>query len=253
MEQGPKDETMWRYMDLARFASLLATRRVHFTRASAYKDDPWEGYCEVALPKIPEELLERSPGHQLYDVASQFTANEFQNAGDRVYVNCWCRWRESMPMWDLYGASGTGVAITSSPKRFRQAVEAGETRREQWAHRVVNYHDDIQSAEAIRRDLRERVVQSGPLWQSILDLAFQKRSGFQAENEWRAALYQPATQTAAGVDMQCDLMVLVDDVVVGPRAEPFVVDVVKDLLARYELDKLARHSNLLQRPLRPGG
>jgi len=42
-------------------------------------------------------------------------------------------------------------------------------------------------------------------------------------------------------------------VVVGPRAEPFVVDVVKDLLSRYELDKRVRQSSLLYGPIRPSG
>jgi hypothetical protein len=250
-EQASRDETIWRYMDLARFVSLLSTGEMRFTRASTYKDDPWEGYCEVMVPEIPEELLKESTGHQVYKVASQFTAKEFLNAGDRLYVNCWCRWRESMPMWDLYGARGTGVAITSSPARLIQAVETGDTRREQWAHNHMNYHDDIRSAEAVRRDLREHALQSGPLWQSILDLSFQKRAGFEAENEWRATLYQPEQQTASGVDMTCDLASLITEVLVGPRAEPFVVDVVKDLLSKYRLDKPVRHSNLLQAPIRP--
>lgn len=57
----------------------------------------------------------------------------------------------------------------------------------------------------IQRDLGVHALKSGPLWQSVLNLAFQKRGGFQAENEWRDALYQPEQQKAAGVKQDCDL------------------------------------------------
>ena len=235
-------------MDLARFVSLLSTKRLRLTRASTYKDDPWEGYCEVTVPEIPEELLRNSPAHLIYRTASDFSAQEFLNAGNRLYVNCWCRWRESMPMWDLYGSRGSGVAITSTGDRLQRAVDIGETKPEQWAHDVIRYHDDIRSAAEIRRDLRVNVPQSGNLWQSVLKLAFQKRDGFEAENEWRAAVYQPHQQTAPGVEMACDLAALIDEVIVGPRADVFVVNVVRDLMSRYELDRPVRQSTLLQGP-----
>ena len=87
-KMAPMDDAIWRYMDLARFAALISKREIRFTRASTYKDDPWEGYCQVTLPDFPADVLKNSPGHQVYKAVSDFTAQEFRNAGDRLYVSC---------------------------------------------------------------------------------------------------------------------------------------------------------------------
>jgi hypothetical protein len=42
------DETrIWRYMDLPRFVSMLATKSLWFAKAAQFHDDPYEGYCQV--------------------------------------------------------------------------------------------------------------------------------------------------------------------------------------------------------------
>ena len=40
-ETEPQDDvTIWRYMDLPRFISMLSTRQLRFTKAASYRDDP---------------------------------------------------------------------------------------------------------------------------------------------------------------------------------------------------------------------
>ena len=54
----------------------------------------------------------------------------------------------------------------------------------------------------------------------MLELVLQKRGGFEAQNEWRAALHQPRKRLGTGVYMPCDLSQLINEIYVGPRAEP---------------------------------
>lgn len=143
-----------------------------------------------------------------------------------------------------------GVRRGSTVARYRKAAKF-VIRKEQCAFGRVHYHENLESADAIRRDLTKHALQSGMLWQSILELAFHKRCGFEAENQWRAALYQPPEQLSPGVEIDCDLDELIDKVYVGPRAEPFVHAVVRDVTEKYGLQKPVKHSSLLAGPGRP--
>jgi hypothetical protein len=228
---------------------MLSTRQLRFTRAATYRDDPWEGFCEVKHLELPAELTKESPGHAIYALASSYSRKEYESAPQRLYVNSWCRWRESMSMWDLYGSRGVGIAVTSTAARYRSAVKF-VIREEQCAFGPVHYHENLESADAIHRDLTKHVLQSGRLWQSILELAFHKRCGYEAETEWRAAGYQPPAQLSCGLDIDCDLDKLIDEVYVGPRAELFVYAVVREVTDKYRLQKPVKHSSLLKGPAR---
>ena len=84
----PKDDTtLWRYMNFEKFADILATESLFFSRADKY-DDKFEGY-------IPESIKVS------YESAgSRIDPNNF-----RPYIMCHC-WHhgreESMAMWDKY-------------------------------------------------------------------------------------------------------------------------------------------------------
>jgi hypothetical protein len=38
---------IWRYMDLPKFVSMLATGELRFTKAAALRDDPYEGFSKA--------------------------------------------------------------------------------------------------------------------------------------------------------------------------------------------------------------
>ncbi len=49
------DTAIWRYMDLARFISMLATNTLWFAKASEFHDDPGEGFCKIIPRPIPAD------------------------------------------------------------------------------------------------------------------------------------------------------------------------------------------------------
>ena len=92
----PKDEdTVWRYMSFEKFANILATESLFFTRADKY-DDKFEGY-------VPESttLSYESSGSQIVPNFRQY-----------IMCNCWHHGEEeSMAMWDKYHLRNNGIAI----------------------------------------------------------------------------------------------------------------------------------------------
>ena len=99
----PKDEdAVWRYMSFEKFADILATGSLFFTRADKY-DDKFEGY-------IPESIKES------YESAGiHIDLNTFHTFRPYVMCNCWHHGEEeSMAMWDKYHLRNSGVAIRTT-------------------------------------------------------------------------------------------------------------------------------------------
>jgi hypothetical protein len=113
----------------------------------------------------------------------------------------------------------------------------------------VEYHPDLASSPSIRLDLRQGAIPvPGPrLWENILNVAFHKRACYEYEKEWRAVLYQDS-RPEAGVDVNFDLDTLIDAVWVGPRSEPFFLDVVSSIMNKFGLSKPLDRSRLLCPP-----
>jgi hypothetical protein len=108
----PKDNaTLWRYMSFEKFANILATESLFFSRADKY-DDKFEGY-------IPESVI------VFYE--SEGIRIDPNNFRPYIMCNCWHHGEEeSMGMWDKYHLRNSGIAIKttislSTHQNFRPA------------------------------------------------------------------------------------------------------------------------------------
>jgi len=230
------DVAIWRYMDLPRFVSMLATRELWFAKAATY-DDPYEGFCK-AVP---------SAGHG--HVLAQNAAEVCGNARDYLYVNSWCLAFESMAMWEIYGSRGCGLAVRSTVNQYRRAAKF-DTRADQYSFGEVTYHHDLDASLEIQRDFSRGPIPVGSgVWPEVLKLGFNKRSAFKHENEWRAALYKDYRPEVSGVRIPFDLEQLISAVYVGPRAEAFFFDAVGSIMDKFlPLRKPLERSVLLNQP-----
>jgi hypothetical protein len=258
------DTPIWRYMDLSRFISMLSSQTLWYAKAATLDDDAWEGFCRIRVPDIPHDeygptLLLHGPSDGKPRTISQarfaaelgyIAAEYFDSAREHLYVNSWCLADESMAMWQIYGSAGRGVAIRSSVGRFRRAG-VFQARTEQFAFGRVEYHADLASVAALGIDLQRGPIPMPGLgvWERVLAMAFHKRTCFEYEREWRAALYQDL-RPEPGVNIEFDLNELLDEVVVGPRAEPFLADALDAVTGKFGLRKKLRRSTLLLPPAR---
>ena len=260
-EDAISEDTIWRYMDLPKFISMLASSGLWFVKAATLRDDPYEGFCKAEHLQTPSEdhgrcVIRRSnsEGETLISLEhmlarlSQYSAEICRNARDHLYVNSWCLdARESMAMWLIYGSLGYGVAVKSSVNQYRRAARF-EIPSSSCAFGEVTYHSDFESSPDIQRNFIEEIPLNSNLWNEVLRLGFHKRSCYKYENEWRAALYQDARPETSGILMSFDLEELISAVYVGPRAEAFFFDAVREILGKFLLKKPLEHSLLLSPP-----
>jgi hypothetical protein len=154
-----------------------------------------------------------------------------------------------MAMWQIYGSSGCGVAVRSSVGQYQRAAKFGVP-SSQLDFQKVTYHCDLESSAEIYRDFsRGPIPLPGPdLWREVLELGFHKRSCFDYENEWRAALYQDSRPGVAGIHVPFDLDNLINEVYIGPRAEEFLFEAVSSIMDKFRLQKPLTRSSLLSEP-----
>ena len=262
----PDEMPIWRYMDLPKFVAMLVSKTQWFAKA-ALLEDRYEGFCQVSPREMPlsdplAKCITRTTAEgetalisltqMLVDV-SKLSAAHFEKAPEHLYVNSWCLEGESMAMWQIYGSAGCGIALRSSVGQYRRAAKFN-VREEQYAFDMVKYDYDLDPGliPALRFDFRDGPVPAPGLgvWERLLRIAFHKRKCYEYEREWRAALYQDARPECSGCDIEFDLNELISAVYLGPRADNFLLAVVRSLMQKFELTKPLERSGLLQPPER---
>ncbi|MBZ5725235.1 MAG: DUF2971 domain-containing protein [Acidobacteriia bacterium] len=247
---------------MPKFASMLSTGHLWFTRAAGLLDDPYEGLCEAAHREFPPD--EYGPGpievqrpveislERVFAELGYYTVEACKNARDHLYVNSWCLASESMAMWQIYSSLAYGVAVKSSVGQYQLSLKLEPLLRHQFMFGKVKYHDDLSASSEIRRDFSDGAIPMGSNFLGqVLTLGLHKRSCYKHENEWRAALYQDLRPEVPGVQIPVDLEQLISAVYIGPRSEDFFIEVVSSIMDKFELRKPVERSPLLVPPAKP--
>jgi Protein of unknown function (DUF2971) len=252
--QQAADAAIWRYMDLERFVIMLVSNSVRFTKAAHFHDDPWEGFCKVLLPSNPlpapddQGVVRLETWDELKSAIAKSSSEYLTAAHEHLYVSSWSLSSDSMAMWKIYGSNGRGLAIKSSVQRFKMALHFGLS-EDHFEFGPVRYVHNIASSPAIQEDFTSGAPFPGPdLHRSVISKAFVKRDAYQHENEWRCALYQDGRPGITGLDIQCDLLELIESIILGPYTPEFMVEIIQDLMGRFAIDKTVLRSNLLVPP-----
>jgi len=228
----PAGATLWRYIDFTKFMSMLEKKAVFFSRVDKL-GDPFEG----SFPKENVEIVRSSFNEPfLADLYKDHMAF-IEKIRPFVLVNCWHdNTYESFAMWAVYSGIRNGIAIKTDFESLSNcftcddAIFIGK----------VGYID-FDSA-AIRR---------------LSDFApfFYKRKDFEFENEVRALnldLPIPRGLTDPNLPLEpldlsrplheigtyrgIDPAVLIQELIVGPLADDWFVELVKSVAHRYCLD-----------------
>lgn len=233
----PSDDTViWRFMDLAKFVSLLKDKALFMTRADKF-DDQFEGaVCtEEDEDKYNEALTDYfadisngrpTPKHLVEDI----------HEGNRLlrqnsYINCWYEGKhESMAMWRLYasGKESKGVSIKTTVGQLKKAIGS-------WV--------EIGRIEYIDYSTQ---------WLNVNEALWRKRLSFEYEHEVRIRIISKTGLSKTPEEymtLPVDLNELIEAVYVSPMAEPWFKDVVVDLLEKYGVKKAVYHSALDSRGL----
>lgn len=225
--EPPKPGTLWRYVSIDKFLAMLVDRALFFSRLD-HLGDPLEGsYSLKNLELRPEwygEAYEEL--RDLIPAASQLFRRQ-------VFVSCWYASQyESQAMWQLYAAQARGVAIRSTVDRLAHSIK--DPRLVFLAD--VTYAD--LATDAIPED-------------NFFFPALIKHRSFAHEHEVRALAsdFDEPQPTGPGFNVTVDLAVLVEAIVVAPRAPDYYLRTLRSLVERYGLTAPVEPSGIPGAPI----
>jgi hypothetical protein len=226
----PKDgDTVWRYMSFEKFADIVATESLFFTRADKY-DDKFEGYVPQSTT-----LSYESSGSQIVPNFRQY-----------IMCNCWHHGdEESMAMWDKYHLRNNGIAIKTTIENLKNSlpdepnVFIGK----------IEYIEDYNQIDMIE-DVPPEIWLHYPY--------FYKRTPFKYEQEVRAiidiASILQDDPYEFGRPLKINLKMLIDEndknseVIVSPHADKWVAGTLELIVKQYGFQFPVNRSKLLDPP-----
>lgn len=243
----PKEtQPLWRYMNFAKFVSLLQTKAIFFSWLRNLKDDPWEGFPSK-LNFDPERVItvrnvdqgegvtEQKKMSEIFTSPGQleFHRDAYASSGRIFHVNCWhLNDHESDSQWKIYGGDEFSVAITTSLNRIGNSII---DERHIYASLITYY------------DPKKEETPDGNLFY----LATHKRRAFEHEKEFRLIYADfkllQSSKESWGASISVDLEKLVESVIVSPLAPRWFVDVVKGVIKQYGLSCNCYKSDLLEK------
>jgi hypothetical protein len=211
----PADVPVWRYMNLEKLLSILIDQALFFASVKTLaQSDRYEGQPTPAeitasglMPSVAKEL-------------DQYNAS----TKGSLFFSCWhMNDSESDAMWKLYVAGTGGVAVRSSIARIKRCFQKTQ---EDISLGKIAYIDEYYS--------------SIEFFNYIVQRFMRKRLAFRHEKEIRLVYYDENQSRLGfpGVLIPVEVNVLIEKIVISPRADDWFLSLVKTLVARlgYNID-----------------
>jgi len=237
------DAIIRRYMDFAKFVSLLDEQALFFVRADKLGDS-FEGSHSKAnieiRPQVYRDML-KNLGSNSQDVLKDMSAF-FKFLPKITAVSCWhLSEYESDAMWKLYLESSEGIAIQSTYYRLKSSIRDKSLPIHIYKVKYIDYEQDFMPGE----------FNVGPF--------FHKRKGFEHEHELRAVIQNWAYERGGekvlakpiadeGIYVKVDLDLLIDRIYVAPKCPEWFFKLVKSVVRKYKLNKDVLRSSLDDKP-----
>ncbi len=241
--------TIWRYMDLWKFKSILEKKALFFSKV-AKQTDKLEGmYPLMAKINRAKQFIHLPEEQQSYALHNQ-EVNDQQSTNE-IILSCWhINENENMRMWDEYIGSreGEGIAIQTTKEALKNSFTAFS-------------HPNLIEIKEVK--YINRTTFSGHSSNERMNVFFQKDKSFEWENELRCAidvLDRPSRDDPGGdwdarhlflgepypigyfVPIEVDK--LIERLVVSPRASDHFRTNVESLCHTYRFNKPIEDSKL---------
>lgn len=245
------DAEIWRYMDFAKFVSLLTNESLYFCKLKNL-DDPWEGEWSVAYEDVIKKMIRDSRPPSTKDDTEDMLAQTLNGRNifyDYIYINCWhINDYESDAMWKLYSLNKEGIAIKTT---IHKLCDQLDKQKKDFHIKPVKY---IDYSKELLND--ESIVITAPV--------FWKSKAFEHEHELRIALLDEKFPTTIyhkddpknyanpsnGINIKVNLIDFVDAIYVSPIAPSWVFSTINKLLDKYKLNISVNYSTLLKPSLK---
>ncbi len=268
---------IWRYMDFAKFVSLLHRRAIFFTSVSRLvMSDPYEGVLtrpdatfRYTLSDIQQSLegqdVPMSSAETLLGILNRQKDDELSRISiwqQSMLVSCWhMNEFESAAMWRLYSLNDSGIAIKSTFSRLSESFIYNESSP---VMGTISKPLPVYLGEVEYLDYENDHISSRNAFLQFMS----KRKSFAHERELRAITWIPyyltednknyefdihsnlvaEFKTNYGLYFPIDLPKLIEQVFIAPTAPKWVMSVVQSVLEKYAIDREVIQSDLLARP-----
>lgn len=219
-----ESDVIWRYIDFAKFVSMLETGALYFTRSDKLLElDPYEGFFHELV------FLEPYKKYENFDTLKEMAKKEHPKY---LFVNCWhINEYESDAMWKIYGTKNTGIAIKSTIKRLKDSFEKTE---QEIKFKKIDYVNH-KKQKTIAEDSFERFGKKG--------------ISFKHEDEFRLFHLDPDGLSKDGILVPTLLNLLVEKVYVSPLSHNWFFDLVKAIWKKYGYsEEFVEKSSLYDKP-----
>ncbi len=245
-EEPLPDDKLWRYMDLAKFVSLISRNELFFCAASSFEDifegakgveknkEKWDAFYLDFFKHAVSTAPGRNPcdnTHEKIIEEANCLLNQIEKVGQKsreyTYISCWhLNSYESEAMWKLYSKdAANAIAIQTTTKRLYEAFDKDPT----ISIGKIKYIDFDKNFAPI----------NGAFWY--------KRKSFEYENEVRAVISK-IHSSGKGVFIPISIDKLIEKIYISPYASEWFVDVVKSLVEKYCVKADVTYSMMKARP-----
>ena len=251
-----EEETLWRYMEFAKFAALVTTGGLWFANAEVLAtEDPFEGalsqphYKTWTVDDFPPGYFANFGGEGATPEKKQEATENLLKAMGRMpelmlkfrrglYLNCWhSSLHESAAMWKSYGKHDGGIAITTNLKRLKAAF-LGEPKA-------------VYCGRITYIDFDKDIFTQGNMFNAIM----RKLLSFSAEVEVLLVVdledysdIENNKPKPVGELFPCSLDALVEDIWISPTAPAWLAATVEEISKLAGLNRAVRRSRLLDKP-----
>ena len=249
------DTTLWRYMSLEKFANILATQSLFFTRAHKF-EDTFEGHVPRQIASIYRSATSSYEKEHFGERPESLLLKSVRDLREYVMCSCWHQGEhESMAMWDKYRTQNCGIVIKTSLKNLKNSLPD----KPDVFIGKIKYLDDHNQIDVLKNV-------------SVLNLMhqpyFYKRKPFKYEREVRVIIdfdswvrylmdrgVTDITEVPElgemGISLKIDVDTLIgekSEVITSPYTERWVTDTVSSIVKQYGSQFHVNPSKLLDSP-----
>jgi hypothetical protein len=171
---------LWRYMDLAKFISLISTKSLYFAPFNSFQD-PYEGYLPNSHYKEYQAIFEN-----ILDISK--IKEVIRDTSLIFAASCWhMNDYENEALWKIYTDRGGGIAIETTDNKLKQSFVT----------------DELIICNKVRyEDFDNSLIERGHEHYS----GFIKRKAFEYEKEYRAVI-KAAHNNGCFVEVNLDTLI----------------------------------------------
>jgi hypothetical protein len=237
------DYRIAKYLDLTKFTSLLYQKSLFFCRLDILED-----YFEGRTPSINASIKYNNIENAASNLNMKPTSQKIDKMVETSYKHeerhrsdyCVCCWNknelESAALWKIYSSFQNGIMITSTVRRLESAFQNTSEDLNLSEIKYKNYkNNSIPEGNTIYPVIHKQKAYS---YEEVLRLIYQVTNNNGLAYDWsKEKVYE-------GKYIEIELNHLIDEVIVSPNSPKWFLNLVKNLMIKYGLEKKVNPSEL---------